>query len=63
MVLNKLLPFSWLRPSEIATTMYELAVADKVAGISLDPEKLKVLFKEMTQMCLWCVINISSSFE
>ena len=38
---------------ELATTMHELE-EEKLAFES-DPDKLQVLFKEMIQMCLWCV--------
>jgi hypothetical protein len=37
----------------LAATLSELE-AEKHIVVN-DPEKLKVLFFEMTQMCLWCV--------
>ena len=43
---------------EIATTMHELGTAGK-DGIESDPEKLKVLFTEMVQMCLWGNATVS----
>lgn len=45
--------------------MHELAAANKVADANIlsDPDKLEVLFKEMTQICLWFVIDIASSSE
>jgi hypothetical protein len=39
--------------SEIATTMHELEI--RKSSLQSDPEKLKVLFKEMIQVCLWYV--------
>ena len=39
--------------TEIATTMHELE-NEKYKLIEV-PDKLCVLFKEMVQMCLWCV--------
>jgi damage-control phosphatase, subfamily III len=33
--------------------MHELQ--DQKATVESDPDKLEVLFKEMIQMCLWCV--------
>ena len=38
---------------ELAVTLAELESEKHI--IANDPEKLKVLFHEMTQMCLWCV--------
>lgn len=38
---------------EIAKTIHELG--SDVEGIKSDPEKLKILFNEMIQMCLWWV--------
>ncbi len=39
--------------SALATTMHELE-RDK-AALASHPDNLKVIFKEMIQMCLWCV--------
>jgi hypothetical protein len=41
--------------AELAATLDELASEKDI--IADDPEKLKVLFLEMTQMCLWCAPN------
>lgn len=38
---------------EIANTIHELEVDKDL--LRSDPEKLRVLFTEMIQMCLWCV--------
>ena len=38
---------------ELATTMHELE--EEKSALESDPDKLQVLFKEMIQMCLWCV--------
>lgn len=39
--------------AEIASSMHEIEIEkDKIKS---DPAKLSVLFKEMIQMCLWCV--------
>ncbi|KDR74116.1 hypothetical protein GALMADRAFT_71559, partial [Galerina marginata CBS 339.88] len=40
----------------IATTMHELGIGGE--GIKSDPEKLKVLFNEMIQMCLWYDLSL-----
>ena len=40
---------------ELAVTLAELEAEKHI--IANDPEKLKVLFHEMTQMCLWCVYS------
>ncbi|KAI6102943.1 DUF89 domain-containing protein [Pisolithus sp. B1] len=40
---------------QIATTMHELETEKK--KLVDDPGKLSVLFKEMVQMCLWCVLT------
>ena len=47
--------------TELATTMHELE-RDK-ASLASDPENLKVIFKEMIQMCLWyvCMLTVSLS--
>lgn len=37
----------------IATTMHELRANPE--AVKADPEKLKILFNEMIQMCLWYV--------
>jgi hypothetical protein len=37
----------------LALTLAELESEKNI--VANDPEKLKVLFQEMTQMCLWCV--------
>jgi len=38
---------------ELASSMHEIEIEkDKIKS---DPDKLSVLFKEMVQMCLWCV--------
>ena len=39
----------------LAVTLSELESEKHI--VVNDPEKLKVLFLEMTQMCLWCVLN------
>ncbi len=39
----------------LAATLAELESEKDI--IASDLEKLKVLFHEMTQMCLWCVLN------
>jgi hypothetical protein len=40
----------------LAATLAELESEKDI--IASDPEKLKVLFHEMTQMCLWCAHNL-----
>jgi len=39
----------------LAATLAELESEKDI--IASDPEKLKILFHEMTQMCLWCAHN------
>jgi hypothetical protein len=39
----------------LAATLAELQSEKDI--IVSDPEKLKVLFHEMTQMCLWCAYS------
>ncbi|KAF8961610.1 hypothetical protein BDZ97DRAFT_1664024 [Flammula alnicola] len=41
---------------QIATTMHELGTDEE--DIKSDPEKLKVLFNEMIQMCLWYDLSL-----
>jgi damage-control phosphatase, subfamily III len=38
---------------EIATTMHELEQSKSL--LTSDPDKMRVLFKEITQICLWSV--------
>jgi len=40
----------------LAATLAELESEKDI--IASDPEKLKILFHEMTQMCLWCAHNL-----
>ena len=46
--------------SALATTMHELE-RDK-ATLASDPDNLKVIFKEMIQMCLWCAVYMFTTF-